>query len=796
MTLIKFKIIILVFFTIMGFINLSNCHVLPDSLNKTIGQKSDKEKIEYLNKLAEKNSKISPEKSIELAKLSLEISKKTKDRKGELNALLIIGKAYKNLGKYAEGLEYFSKSLEIYSAANLKEGKAYCHNEIGTLNKNLGKTSNALSDYQNALQIYQELKDNKNSYSVLGNIGTLYYKTQEHQKAIEYYKKAYSLIETSGNYYEIAITLNQIGAAYANWGNNGEALTYLEKAKKTAEQNNLNQLLSSITKNIEDVRTNISNQDKQKTSFEKDENIKKEQYVAALETENILTKNANLKSLEEIEKLSFENQAKELKLHIIQDRYDRQVLVNKMKEQSIQLLNTKHKLTKAELAKEQEILKTQKTIIAIILSALGIVTLLLIFLYRLYSFKKKANILLNQKNIEIQQQKEEIQAQAEELLNINKELEKLSIVAKETINAVLIADSNGIIEWLNPGAVKMFGEGINTIIGKRYADTSRHPAPVQFLDKCFKEKTSVYYESYGDYPVGRIYTHTTLTPVLDSNGTVTKVVIIDTDITEIREAKDLLEKQNTQILDSINFAKLIQEAILPSEEMLKKAFPESFLFFQPRDIVSGDFYWLHTEGYKTLIALADCTGHGVPGAFMSMIGNTLLNQIIKQQKIFSPAAILDNLNVEINYLLNQGGQNYDAGMDITICCIDYETNQILVGLAGHTLYCFQQGEIIEKECDYVSVGDILSTKIKDKFCNLSIDIQNDLIIYMTSDGYTDQFGGNENRKFNSIRFKQMLSDIASLNMEKQKEIISDTFSKWKGGEKQIDDVTVMGIRLK
>src|SRR3989339_424722 len=698
----KMKYIILSILVIANLVALSQ--TLPDSLVPVLEKKSAAEKVIYLNKLAEKLERFNSVTSAELAKISLEIARKNGNRKGELTALLSLGKSLKFSGRHADALKFITDALHIYEAAGLKEGMAYCFSEAGTLNKDLGKTNVAIENYTKSITFYSEQKDNKNLYLVTSNLATVYFKMHNYQKAAETYKKAYDIIDPSNNQQEKMISLNQIGASYANWGNYNEALKYLEQAKKIAETNNYKNYIISIQKNIDDLKSNIANKDKAITTYDKEILSENENTLNSIKMENLAVKQANLKTMEEIEKLSFENQAKELKLHVMQAKFERKTLENELKTERIKLLDAKNKLAKTEILKKQESLQNQKYIIIIIASFLVLVLIMLVFLYRLYKQKKKINLLLSHQNIEIQQQKEEIQSQAEELMVVNKELEKLSIVAKETINAVLIADSEGRIEWLNPGAVKMFGESIKQIIGSYYKDASRSPSPEKYLDECFKEKKSTHYETFGDYPSGRIYTQTSLTPVFDDNGNISKFVIVDTDITEIKNAKNIVEAQNKKILDSITFAKLIQDAIFPSEEMLRHLFPHSFMLFKPRDIVSGDFFWLHTESSRKIFAVADCTGHGVPGAFMSMIGNTLLNQIIKHEKIFSPEKILFQLNNDINNLLNQSGQSHDAGMDMSVCCINEDTNEILLGLAGHCAYIVADNEIREIEGSIFSIG--------------------------------------------------------------------------------------------
>jgi serine phosphatase RsbU (regulator of sigma subunit) len=274
---------------------------------------------------------------------------------------------------------------------------------------------------------------------------------------------------------------------------------------------------------------------------------------------------------------------------------------------------------------------------------------------------------------------------------------------------------------------------------------------------------------------------------------------------EILDQKHKLEKiniqlqlKNVQILDSITYAKKIQEAILPYEKSIKNRLPESFIFYKPRDIVSGDFYWFSEQDEKLFIAAVDCTGHGVPGAFMSMIGNTLLNEIINEKKYIKPSNILKKLNNSIVHILNQTEDReevQDDGMDMSLCAIDFENQKVEIACANHYAIVFQNGVYSEIEGDVFTIGGIFAIKKENEFSNHQIDIRKGTTIYMLSDGYQDQFGGEDNRKFMTDNFKDLIKSIQQYPMEQQQSILSETFDTWKGDYKQIDDILVIGLRF-
>jgi len=276
---------------------------------------------------------------------------------------------------------------------------------------------------------------------------------------------------------------------------------------------------------------------------------------------------------------------------------------------------------------------------------------------------------------------------------------------------------------------------------------------------------------------------------------------------KVKERTKKIEEQKNKITDSIAYAKKIQEAMLPSEKLLKRHFPDSFVFYRPKDIVSGDFYWFAQpetdewgkENNKVFLAAADCTGHGVPGAFMSMIGNTLLNEIVNSKKHFTPSAILSELNEGVIEALNQkdteNEESQSDGMDITLCQIDTIAGKIEIACANHVVIIINEEESKLIEGDIFSIGGMFSVLRKAEYTNHSIDIKKDTAIYMFSDGFQDQFGGENNQKFMLNRLQRMLFEMRNEPMDIQLKKLEEAFENWKGDQRQIDDILVMGIKL-
>lgn len=270
---------------------------------------------------------------------------------------------------------------------------------------------------------------------------------------------------------------------------------------------------------------------------------------------------------------------------------------------------------------------------------------------------------------------------------------------------------------------------------------------------------------------------------------------VDLQTVILREQKTEIERKNIDITASINYAKRIQSSILPPVSALREAFNESFIFFAPRDIVSGDFYWYAKTKDKFVLCCADCTGHGVPGAFMSMIGTTLLNDINKLGDVKTPAEVLEKLDANINTLLQQDNEGNAAdGMDISIVEINLKTKNITLASAKRPVYLYINNKLTIYNGTRRSIGDDKLT-LKSKFVNYEYNCSKGDAVYLFTDGYTDQFGGPDGKKLMKVGVKKLLEDINQKSMNEQGLLIGEYFKNWKGELDQVDDVLFMGIRL-
>jgi len=423
------------------------------------------------------------------------------------------------------------------------------------------------------------------------------------------------------------------------------------------------------------------------------------------------------------------------------------------------------------------------------------------------------------------------------------EIEKLSMVVKETDNAVAVFDSNADLEWVNDGFVKLFGytmsEYIETNGSSKIWEMSSNNNIRDTLKKVISEKQTLEYETINYSKSGnKFWVHTTLTPIFDNNNQLKRIIIIDSDITKTKEAeheleqqrnvalqqqreiidknheleqqteeilsqrdrieeqRDLLEVKNKEITESIQYAEHIQAAILPPSDLVKEILPDSFVFFKPKDLLSGDIYWVEEYNGIKYFASIDCTGHGVPGALISIFVYNLLNQALKIHHLTEPAKIIEYVNQEVYEALtrHKGKKRVGFGMDLSMCAYNPENKRLYYSGVFNPMYLIRDEEIIhcpmnEEALDYEQ--GVFRFACKNNF----IDIQTGDVIYLFSDGFADQFGEKKNKKFKRGPFRRLLLKNHQQPMEKQYEALENSLNQWRGKLQQTDDILVMGVRF-
>ena len=414
------------------------------------------------------------------------------------------------------------------------------------------------------------------------------------------------------------------------------------------------------------------------------------------------------------------------------------------------------------------------------------------------------------------------------------------------------------MQWTNEAFAKIYGYSFDEFIQNSEVNLIKNstvPEIEEIINNCITEHKSVTYEAENKTKSGeKLWVQTTLTPIFN-HANLTKIIAIESDITEIKKANTQLQKanieisaQNKFIKSSINYAKTIQQAILPIQQIIDENL-NNFIIYRPKDVVSGDFYWftkikneknekseklrvkseefkkskkLNTDGVLNsslltlnsslltlhFIAAVDCTGHGVPGAFMSMIANTLLNEIVNKEQIYSPKDILSKLNSEIRKSLKQDITANRDGMDLCLCRIEKKHHmssnpthshlthyKITFAGAKRSLFYYksQEKELKRIRGSRKSIGGHIQNK-KSKFINQEIISQKNDIIYLTTDGFVDQ-NNKERKRFGTKHFENILNQIATKPLHEQKQILETELNNWQGNEKQRDDITVVGIKL-
>jgi serine phosphatase RsbU (regulator of sigma subunit) len=261
---------------------------------------------------------------------------------------------------------------------------------------------------------------------------------------------------------------------------------------------------------------------------------------------------------------------------------------------------------------------------------------------------------------------------------------------------------------------------------------------------------------------------------------------------QVEFQKDILHEKNMEITDSITYAKRLQSAILPHLDEFRALFENGFLLYMPKDIVAGDFYWTQSINDRSFFAVADCTGHGVPGALVSVVCSNALNRAVKEFKVQEPHLILEKTSDLVESTFQNNDEDVKDGMDIALCCFDHTTKELFYSGANNNLYLVANSELVEYKSANRPIG---AFGYKEKFNTQKIPYLPGDMIFLFSDGYADQFGGERGKKFKYANFKKLIVENVHLEMDKQQELFRNTIEDWRGDIEQIDDICLMGIRF-
>jgi len=668
---------------------------------------------------------------------ALTLSKKIVYHKGESRALYNIAGALKSKGDYKNSLDYNLKALEIREKTGDKKVIAANNAEIGTVYRLMGNFSKAMDHQLKGLKIRQESGDKMDIASSFNGIGSIYLDKGDYQKALESYLKSAKLSEEAGDKKDVASTYNNIANIYEILHKLDEALEFYLIALKLNEKNG----------NLRWKAVNLNN-------------------IAGIYSD----KNNFAKSIE------YYHQSLAIKEQI----GDKGGIGSTLMNMGIAYGNHKDHLKAVEYANRALKLREEigdKGGIAESLRSLG----------PIYSgmgeYKKGIEVLnsgiklsneigargvLQQCYFNLSWIYEKMNDQKNALKYYKlSSTEKDSILNRET-NKSMTAMSAQFDSEKKDNEIKLLNK-----------DKEKQEA----LTTSERKKQKIIIASVS---AGMIFMLVFVFFVYRSYRQKKK------DNIEITRQKEIIEEKNLEVRASITYAKRIQTAILPSDKIMQETLPDSFIVFKPKDIVSGDFYWMQKIESKILFAVVDCTGHGVPGALVSVVGHNALNRSIKEFELTSPAAILDKLNFLVEETFESSENEVKDGMDISLCCLDLDTNKLEWAGANNPLWIMNESGITELKGDKQPIGKFINRK---PFTGHSIQLQKNDSIYIFTDGLADQFGGPKGKKFKYKQIKQLLFESNSDHPDLQKEKVLQALITWKGNLEQVDDICVMGVRI-
>lgn len=678
----------------------------------------------------------------------------------QARACHILGEVYRVLDDSTKTLHYFTKCLYFATKTDSFSFIGIAYNALGTAYQKIN-TQESLSYFLKALNIQRKTNNYVEIRKVYNNIGVLYERNDNDlNNALTYYQNALGIAKLHADSVGIAVAKINIGDVYRKLGLYIQSEKYLNEAFYIVNRLNLSYLKEQLSRSLSML-------------YEKSG-----RYYSAY---------PQLKKYYEY-KIARIEECSRLNLQELEMKYQ----VNE-KTKEIATLNTQ--------GTKQKILLIMFFVISIVVAIFSI-----LLAYQMRRFKQ-TNLLLKEGNKEIEAQKIELEKK-------NIELKELSAVASETDNAIIIANGDGIIQYVNDSFIKLTGATYEDLhdcgLESIYALSSNVNLK-EAVAEAVKIKQSITVENQTVTIKGREqFGQTTITPIFDENDKLIRILFIDTDITKLKVIERELFSRQQELTTSIRYARRLQKELLPPFKSLSCYFSDFLLFVRPKDIVSGDFYWMKEIDSKLYIAMADCTGHGVPGAFMSVLSIALVNDVFssiyREDKMVEPGKFLDELRIRVKDMLNQNTEEsgLQDGMDISFLCIDRVT-QILT-YAG----AYSSMAIIRKtENGYENFplkGDRMPVGVHPRcnpFNSIHFQLEPDDRCYLFTDGYMIQPGGPKHKKISRKQFINLLISIQDRNMESQWLALKLFLRNWikasvDSGEyiEQIDDITILGFQLR
>ncbi len=726
--------------------------------------KEDTNKVRICEQLFRKNYKSAPQKAIEYGKIGLELAQKLDDNKGIATLSNNIGIVNFIQGDYGEALDFYRISLEM--AISLKDtlGIAKSYNNIGVVYYNISAYDEAVGYYNKSYEMREKINDTLGMAKILNNIGSVFYEQGDNAKAMEYFFRSLEIKEKTKDYDSKAQTLLNIGSIYEDREQYEEALDFYEKALEIYKE-------SDNKKGIANTINQLGIYYSKKGEYQKAIEYYEEAKLIAEEIQD----SKRLATL----------QGSIASIYMLQKKYDK----------AIEYF-TKAKNIYVEIGSFSNIVKYNLEIA------------------KVYNIQKKPNKAIPYlKESDILMIKIEGLKMEYQLYNTYYETRKL------------LGDYQKALDYHEKYFEvhdSIFSENSETQVANLQIlfETGKKEKEIEFLtldkeitDRKIKEQRL----KNQLYLLGVIGLFVIIFFIIRSNMIRKKAnIALNAKNAEINQQKEeiitqnesltqqkeeiltqktVIEDSHSKITSSITYAKSIQTAMLPTEEALNNCFTSYFILFKPKDMVSGDFYYVKKINNNTIFAVADCTGHGVPGAFVSMLGISLLNEIVKNDEMKQANKILEELRTMVKISLKQTGKKRESkdGMDIALCIYDENNDVLEYAGANNNLYIVNnQGSLIDYKSDRQPIGIYVKER---EFTNNIIKINNTDTLYLFSDGYYDQFNGETDGKFMTKRFKELILSSSKKPMQEQKEIMDTTFENWKGTSQQIDDVLVMSVKL-
>jgi len=679
----------------------------------------------------------------------LKIAKRSNFTKGIAEIYLNLGYLNYETNKLDSSVYFYKKSLLLYESIENKIGIAKVYNNWANTAYSQGNSFQAIDLYNKSLEIRKKLNDNNGVAECYNNMGIISEEQANYTKALEFYQKSLVLREKTENKQGQSDCFTNIGSIHYVLNDYNKALYYFEKALAIdMEMENTNSLLSTYI-NIGLVHNSKNDLEKSISYFEKALNLSKQinnKIYLAFSLHNMgiayESKDSLAKALEYYQQALANFETLDMQYEIATSYGN--------------MANVYFKQNKYELVHQNA---TKALLISSQIDAKDNIQLAYKILYDNYkqlgnykealdSYQKYRE--LNDSIYNIENAKKITQMEMQ--YDFDKEKQKT-----ELEHAVKIERQRYVTYSFIFGFIFMLLFSI--VVFRNYRQKRR--------DNILLEKQK--------------------SEILEKNVQITTHL-------------DLITNQQKQITDSINYAQRIQESLLPSIDILKKYYPECFVLFRPCHVVSGDYYWFKQINNYIVTVAADCTGHGVPGAFMSVLGISLLNEIIDEQNVNQPNEILNELRKRVKNSLQQTGKigEQQDGMDIAICVLDIETNKLYYSGAYNSLYLIRKTEanvpkLIEFKADRMPIG--IHPKDYKEFAKNEIQLQTNDTIYIFSDGYTSQFGGIQNENYKTKRFKENLLAINDKNLSEQHHILSQNLDQWQSDEPQTDDIVIIGLKI-